>query len=207
MGRRVFKRNPQAYADDEPGTDGHVWTPRGFDSGAEGRFPARAVCKVERRMRAALRSGRVRLRKCWRAQIRSKNPVAGSVRPGKNDHVRTRDTPDVGNPPVLAVQLIFSLEGNVREIDRAFPRETAERSTWIAGRAFGLSADDLQLIKLPWRGGRDNMRIPVAHKLRENHAVPLVEVAEPAFVTHKCVSHNTCMHVLSTTKIENLDIF
>ena len=207
VGRRVFKRNPQAYADDEPGTDGHVWTPRGFDSGAEGRFPARAVCKVERRMRAALRSGRVRLRKCWRAQIRSKNPVAGSVRPGKNDHVRTRDTPDVGNPPVLAVQLIFSLEGNVREIDRAFPRETAERSTWIAGRAFGLSADDLQLIKLPWRGGRDNMRIPVAHKLRENHAVPLVEVAEPAFVTHKCVSHNTCMHVLSTTKIENLDIF
>ena len=117
--------------------------------------------------------------------------ATGSVRPGHGDHVLTCGTPNVGNPPVVAVQTLLTLRGDLSSIYRQFPCEARGVSTWIAGRAYTFANGDAPLVRKPWQGGSANMRIPGLDLQEENHAVPLAEV-QRADTSHSQV----CAHWL-----------
>ena len=185
IARREQLANPQAYENDPVNAGGHVWTPGGYSLAREGRYPHSAVCRVAQRMLRALASGQVTLSRGKSAIFKGRSLATGKVRPGYDDHVLTRGTPNVGNPAAVGVKIILVFRGAVRQIHRQFPCESPGVSSWFAGRGYELVDGDAHLIRSPWQGGQHNMRIAGLEKLQENHAVPLAECLEPVFVTHR----------------------
>ena len=187
LARRARAANPRAFANDPLNAGGHVWTPGGFKRAGEWRFPHSETGNIAHRMLHALATKLVSVVKTRIAHLRGWSLATGSVRPGHGDHVLTRGTPNVGNPPVVAVQTLLTFRGVLSAIHDEFPCEAPGVSTWIAGRAYTFAGGDAALVRTPWRGGVANMKICGLDKQEENHAVPLAEVQEPTRVTHKCV--------------------
>lgn len=168
----------------DPGV--HRWTPPSYPAGVEHHCPTGLVALFAKRILWALKTRRLTIRSCWRATIEQNTPNQGTVRPGKGDFVLKKGPTTPGMPRVLSVGAIVALQGRLAFIHEDLPKEKEDRSTWIAGSRFAFASDsDHALVEDPWRGGIANMRLPDLRKTPETHAVPLVDVAEPALVDHE----------------------
>ena len=179
-------RNPQEHQGAPRNAGGHQWTPRGARERLEFHYPHNLVVETFAwRLLHALRKGTLAMKAVCRLLIRPNSLNGGRVRPGVGDHILTsRD--EFRQPEVLAVEMSIQLRGPLSVVARNFPRETAHTSTWVLGRSFQWVQDSLLLVTQPFRGGRANMRLPELKKLHEWNGHPLVHVAEPALVDHRC---------------------
>jgi len=190
IGRRLACLRRVQNMDEHQGAmenaDGHVWTPPFTPALEEFKYPHDLVQLFCDRLLHALQQGLLSMRFVWRVHILVKNVNSGRVRPGRDDHVLTSH--EVRNPMVLHVEKTVQLRGDLDSVARDFPREIADASTWIAGRMYRWNPGDITLVKTPFLGGRARMRLPVVTITRQCNAVPLVHVAEPVLVDHRCVS-------------------
>ena len=183
-------RDPGAHDGAPQNEGGHCWTPRGARPEREFEYPHDLVAQYAFRLHHCLKRRTLIMKKVWRFHINSRSHNSGSVRPNKGDHVLTAHSPP-RQPEVLTVEIGTALKGDLDTVTPHFPREKRDRSSWITGISFEWAPGDNLLIERPFRGGLDNMRLPVAAKLEEWNAHPLVHVAEPVLCDHRCVGEKS----------------